>query len=301
MTSSPAQAPVDNLRGAVLLALAAAVFTAEVTLMRLIADEASQAQVIFFRALGQMGLSLLILQGMGWQLLRTTRPGLHIARGLLSLAMWWLYYLSFRLLDMGLATTLTFTTSLFVVALAAPLLGEKVGKVRWAATVAGFGGVALAAGFGPGGLEGGTGLGVFVGLLSAAGGAMIVFMNRILSRSEPTATIMAWIGLVTLLGAAPVAALGWQPLSAGTLALLVLTGLCGACGMWLTIEAYRVGEVSALAPVPYLRLVIAVAVGWWLFAEAPGLTVLAGSAVIVAASLAVARHEQRRGLAGQPR
>jgi drug/metabolite transporter (DMT)-like permease len=299
LSGAPAStpAPTDNLRGALLLGLAALVFTAEVTLVRLVSDQTSQAQVIFFRALGQLVLSLAILQGAGWARLGTDRPGLHIARGLLSLAMWWLYYLSFRLLDMGLATTLTFTTSLFVVALAAPLLGERVGAVRWAATLAGFGGVALAAGFG----QGGAGLGVVVGLLSAAGGAVIVFMNRVLSRTEPTATIMAWIGIVTCLGAAPVAALGWQPLAPWTLTVLVLTGLCGACGMWLTIEAYRVGEVSALAPVPYLRLVIAVAVGWWLFSEVPGLTVLAGSAVIILSSLAVARHEQRRGLAGQPR
>jgi drug/metabolite transporter (DMT)-like permease len=129
VTPTAAAAP-DNLRGAVLLAMSAVVFTAEVTLMRLIADQVSQAQIVFFRALGQMVLSLLILQGAGWALLRTTRPSLHIIRGLLSLTMWWLYYLSFRLLDLGLATTLTFTTSLFVVALAAPLLGERVGPVR---------------------------------------------------------------------------------------------------------------------------------------------------------------------------
>jgi drug/metabolite transporter (DMT)-like permease len=288
---------VDNVYGATLLAMAAVLFTAEVTLMRLIADQVTQAQVIFFRALAQLGLSVAILQGAGWTLLRTIRPGLHLMRGLLSLAMWWLYYLSFRLLDMGLATTLTFTTSLFVVALAAPLLGERVGAIRWGATLAGFGGVALAAGFG----EGTPGLGVLVGLLSAAGGAVIVFMNRILSRSEPTATIMAWIGVVTTLGALPMLAFGWQPLAAPTLAVLALTGLLGAFGMWLTISAYRVGEVSALAPVPYLRLVIAVAVGWWLFAEVPGMSVLIGSAVIVVASLVVARHEKRRGLAGQPR
>lgn len=296
MTHAGAPA-TNNLQGAVLLALSAVVFTAEVTLMRLIADQVSQAQVIFFRALGQLGLSILILQGAGWALLRTTRPGLHLARGLLSLAMWWLYYLSFRLLDLGLATTLTFTTSLFVVALAAPLLGERVGAMRWTATVAGFGGVALATGLG----EAGTTLGIVVGLLSAAGGAVIVFMNRLLSRTEPTATIMAWIGIVTVLGALPVVAVGWQPLNAATLSLLATTGLLGACGMWLTIEAYRVGEVSALAPVPYLRLVVAVAAGWLIFAEIPGPMVLAGSAVIVISSLAIARHEQRRGLAGQPR
>jgi drug/metabolite transporter (DMT)-like permease len=156
--------------------------------------------------------------------------------------------------------------------------------------------VALAAGLG----EAGNAPGILVGLLSAAGGAVIVFMNRVLSRTEPTGTIMAWIRIVTTLGALPVVALGWQPLAPAVLALLVATGFLGACGMWLTIEAYRVGEVSALTPVPYLRLVVAIAAGWLIFAEVPG----DGAGRQRSHRRLVpchARHEKRRGLAGQPR
>ncbi|MFN3938840.1 MAG: DMT family transporter [Gemmobacter sp.] len=288
----------DNLRGAILLALAAVLFTLEVALMRLAGPEVSQAQVVLARSLGQLGLSAAILMRSGWGLLATRRPGLHLVRGLTSLTMWWLYYLSFQMLDMGLATTLTFTTSLFVVALAAPLLGERVGAMRWIATVAGFFGVAVASGFGGGSAPL---AGVALGLLSAAGGAAIVFLNRILSRSEPTVTIMAWIGIVTTLGALPLAVLGWQPPGPRALLLLAAMGAVGACGMWLTIEAYRLGEVSALAPVPYLRLVVALLAGWVMFAEVPALTTLAGAAIIVAATLAVARHEYRQGLAAPHR
>jgi len=288
----------NNLRGALLLAFAACIFTLEVTMLRLASGAASDAQIVFFRALAQLVVSLAIVLSLNRDLIKTKRPGLQILRGLASLATWWLYYWSFRVLDMALATTLTFTTSLFVIAFAAPILGEKVGGWRIGATIVGFIGVVIATGPSLVSLE----TGVIVGLTRAAAAALIVFLNRSLARTEPTATIMLYIGLVTTLGTAPVAAFSWQPLPISDLLLVSLTGAFGAFGMWLTIEAYRVGEVSALAPVPYLRIVIAILFGMLIFGEIPTWSTLIGAAIIIAATLAVTRHErQRRGVAAPHR
>lgn len=286
-------ATADNLRGAILLALAAVLFTLEATLVRATAPVANEAQIVFFRSASQLALSLVILCRIGdWGRLATSRPGLHIIRGLTSLSMWWLYYASFRLLDLALATTLTFATSLFVVALAAPMLGEHVGRVRWAATIIGFVGIAVAVG--P--VTDVSIHGVGIGLLAAAGGAAIVILNRLLGRTENTMTIMTWIGVVTTIGSAPVAWLLWEPLGLRDAALVCLTGLLGAFGMLLTIEAYRVGEASALAPVPYVRFVIAAAVGMVFFGETPGIALLIGAALVAGASILAVRHEMRQGL-----
>lgn len=283
----------DNLRGAILLALAAFLFTIETTLVRVSAPVANEAQIVFFRSAAQLALSLVIIWRIGdWGRLATSRPALHIIRGLTSLAMWWLYYTSFRMLDLALATTLTFTTSLFVVALAAPLLGEHVGRVRWTATIIGFAGIAIAVG--P--VADVSIAGVSIGLVAAAGGAAIVILNRLLGRTENTMTIMTWIGLVTTLGSAPIAWILWEPLALRDAALVCLTGLLGAFGMLLTIEAYRVGEASALAPVPYLRFVIAAVVGIVFFDETPGTALLLGAALVVGASILAVRHEMRQGL-----
>lgn len=283
----------DNLRGAILLAIAAVLFTLEATLVRATAPVANEAQIVFFRSAAQLALSLVILWRIGdWGRLATSRPGLHIIRGLTSLSMWWLYYASFRLLDLALATTLTFTTSLFVVALAAPLLGEHVGRVRWAATIIGFVGIAIAVG--PAADVSIHGVGI--GLLAAAGGAAIVILNRLLGRTENTMTIMTWIGVVTTIGSTPVAWLLWEPLALRDAALVCLTGLLGAFGMLLTIEAYRVGEASALAPVPYIRFVVAAVVGMVFFGETPGAALLIGASLVVGASILAVRHEMRQGL-----
>jgi drug/metabolite transporter (DMT)-like permease len=169
-------------------------------------------------------------------------------------------------------------------------LGGAVAAMKIGATIAGFVGVVIATGPSLVSLE----TGVIVGLTRAAAAALIVFLNRSLARTEPTATIMLYIGLVTTLGTAPVAAFSWQPLPISDLLLVSLTGAFGAFGMWLTIEAYRVGEVSALAPVPYLRIVIAILFGMLIFGEIPTWSTLIGAAIIIAATLAATRHERHR-------
>ncbi len=296
--ADPGLVVTGNLRGALLLALAAVLFTAESMLVRISAPVANEAQIVFFRSVAQLVLSAFVIWRLGdIRRLATNRPMLHVLRGVTSLLTWWLYYISFRVLDLALATTLTFTTSLFVVALAAPLLGEQVGRVRWIATILGFVGIGIAVG--PS--AGASVAGVTVGLLAAAGGAAIVVLNRMLSRTEDTATIMMWIGVVTTLGSAPVAWYLWEPLGLGDAAVVAATGLLGALGMWLTIEAYRVGEASALAPVPYLRFVIAAVIGVVFFGETLGPALLLGAALVVIASLLTVRHEMRRGLAAPHR
>jgi drug/metabolite transporter (DMT)-like permease len=285
-----------NLKGALLLMLAAAVFTGEVLLVRLAGDEAATSQIVFFRAFAQLllGTAMVVAARGGFG---TKRPGLQIARGLTSLGVWSLYYISFLLLDLALASTLTFSTSLFVALLAAPILAERIGAARWIATLVGFAGVVIAAGVTPASFE----PAVLLGIASAALAAVLVIMNRILVRTEKTPTIMFYIGVVTTLGTLPFAIANWQPLSDTGFLLLATAGLVGAGGMWLTIEAYRAGEVSALAPFPYLRLVFAVAAGYLVFAEIPAWNTVFGMAIIVASTIYVARAEHRRGLAAPHR
>ena len=138
---------INNRYGAVLLIAAGGVFTADVTVLRFLSPDVPFAQVIFFRSLCQLAIVALWI----W----ATRPALFgsqgwpqlVRRGLTSLICWWLYYASFKTLDLALASTLTFTTSLFVVAMAPFVLGERIGVMRGLTTVLGFIGVIIASEF----------------------------------------------------------------------------------------------------------------------------------------------------------
>lgn len=282
------QATINNRYGAVLLVAAAGLYTADVTVLRFLSPEVPFAQIIFFRSACQL---LIVAFWIGY-----TRPTLYfsagwpklLVRGLTSLICWWLYYTSFQKLDLALASTLTFTTSLFVVALAPVLLGEKIGTLRKVTTAVGFLGVILASGV--------TGFtvetGVLVGLGSACAAAILIFQNRVLARTEHTATIMFWIGLVATIGTLPGAVAGWTGLSLIDGLLLTTAGTLATLGMLFTVEAYRYGEVSALATFPYMRIFFALAVGYLVFAEVPTLRELIGAAIIVVCGLMAREHRR---------
>lgn len=281
-----------NLRGVILVAASALVLTVETAILRGLAGEASVAMITFARAVAQLifGALLVATLGGGFAAARPKRPVLTIVRGGASLVSWGLYYWSFRVLGFAVATTLNFTTALFVAALAGTVMRERVGWSRWTATLVGFAGVLLVAR--PD--SAGSPLGIAAGLGSALCGVVIVFSNRALGLADRTATTMLWIGIVTTLGTlGPVLAGGAWP-SAPTAAVLALAAALGVLGLWLILEGFRVGEASALAPVPYLRLVFAVPIGWLAFAELPDLWTFAGLALIAASAVVLALAESRR-------
>ena len=281
-------APIDNRRGAALLVAAAAVFTADVTVLRYLSPEVPFGQIIFFRSLSQLLIVAIWIAMQSRLTFGSPRWRLLVIRGLTSLVCWWFYYASFQALELALASTLTFTTSLFVVVMAPFVLDEKIGWTRGLTTVFGFVGVVLASGAMRLQVE----PGVILGLGSAFAAAILIFQNRVLARTEHTATIMFWIGLVATLGTAPGAALSWTALGLSDLTLLVLAGTLATFGMLLTVEAYRFGEVSALAPFPYARILFALGVGYFLFAETITFPEMLGAGVIVLCGL-LARERRR--------
>jgi len=282
------QAIIDNRYGAILLIAAAAVFTADVSVLRFVSPEVPFAQIIFYRSLCQLVIVTIWIAATRPEWYFSPRWPRLVLRGLTSLVCWWLYYASFQMLDLALASVLTFTTSLFVVALAPFVFGERIGLSRGLSAVLGFVGVVIASEV--------TGVqvapGVLYGLGSAFAAALLIFQNRALARSEHTATIMFWIGLVASLGTFPMAAGGLTQIGCNDFLLLITAGTLATLGMLLTVEAYRFGEVSALASFPYLRILFALVVGTFVFAEVASWREVLGAIIVVACGMYAGSRER---------
>lgn len=280
-----------NLRGAILMSLSAMLFAAEALFIRWMGDRGiPTATQVLFRAAGQLvWMAPLVLAG-GLAVFRTRRVPMHLLRGLSSVLTWGLYFLSFTQLSLAAATVLSFTNVMFTTILARPLLGERVDAARWAGTVLGLCGVAVM-------LRPGTDLpvlGAAIALLAALTWCGITMTSRLLSRTERTETIVAWVGLVTTAVTLPFAVATWQPLGLVDLVILAGFALFTPGIIWLLTEALRAGEASAVAPFQYLRLVVIAGFGWAVWGERPDGWTWLGSAVILLGAVVITVAEARR-------
>lgn len=286
MNTSP-----DNLRGAALMSAAALLFAAEVLAIRWMTERGIPIEVqLTARAGGQLIWVAPVIAAAGLRVFRTRRAPMHLLRGASSLLTWSLYYFSFTRLDPATGTVLSFTNVIFTTLLAAPLLGERVDRWRWAGALSGLLGVAVM--LRPGG--GVDALGAAAALGAAITWCGITLTSRSLTRTESTQTVLAWVGLVTFGGVLPFGIAAWVPL--GLLDLLILLGVALFTPgiIWLVTEALRAGEASAIAPFQYLRLIVVAAVGWALFGEVPDLWGWVGAAIILGGALVVTVAEARR-------
>ena len=273
------------------MAGAALLFAVELLFIRWLSARGVPTEVqVFFRAAGQLVWVSPTIAASGLLVFRTQRLRLHLLRGCASLLTWGLYYFSFTRLDLATGTVLSFTNVMFTTLLAGPLLGERVDRWRWAGTLAGLLGVAVM-------LRPGNALDA-LGALAAIGAAIawcgITLTSRVLTATESTRTVIAWVGVVTSLGALPFAVLAWVPLGLLDLLLLAVFGMIAPGIIVLVTEALRHGEASAIAPFQYLRLVMVAAAGWLLFGEVPDLYGWAGAAIILAGALVITVAEARR-------
>lgn len=283
--ASTTRSPI--LQAAALTLAAAILFVAETVFVKLLAGTVPVTTIVLARSTGQLLWVLPWLARRGLALLRTNHPWLHLMRGLFSLVCWILYFWSFQHLDLATATVLSFTSVMFVTALAGPVLGEVVRWRRWSATIVGFAGVVVIA------RPVGAGLdpAVAVALVSAMFGAGIVLTTKRLSTTERTDTIMFYIGLITFGGSLPVALPVLTMPAPWQAGWLLLMAVAGPAGMQLWISSFRLADATVIAPLSYVRLVFATVAGVLMFDERPDWWTAAGSALIVGSAIYITRRE----------
>ena len=73
--------------------------------------------------------------------------------------------------------------------------------------------------------------------------------------------------------------------------------IAGSTGHLAVTQAYKVGDVTAVVPVDFMRLIWAVLVGFMIFSEVPALWTLLGGSLIFASTiyLSITEHKQTTG------
>jgi len=264
-------------------------FGAMAVVVRLVSARLHPFEIAFFRSFFGALFALLLLRGRGWQTLRTNRLGFYVLRcaiGTLSMlsAFWAIAHL-----PLAQAIALSYSSPLFVTIGAVLFLGEVVRLRRWSAVVAGFVGVLVIVRPGTDGFAAAS----LVALFSAAMTGTVTISIKYLSRSDPADTIVLLTTLLWVPLSLPAALLVWQWPAADLWPWLVLAGALGTTGQYCWTHALKIADASTLAPFSYLQLLIVAVLAWMAFGETPdGYTAL-GAAIVIGASLYIARREAR--------
>ena len=222
--------------------------------------------------------------------LRTTKPTLHLIRGLLLMLSSLLFVFSLEDLPLELSTVIGFAAPLYVTALSIPLLGEQVGGRRWMAVVVGFVGVLII--LRPGGSD--FRWAMLLTLISSFCWALGLIITRMMRGSERPLAILFYSSLVGAVSSLPLALPLWHSPTGFEWLLLIALGVFNAAGQYLIIRAFLMASASLLAPFSYASLLWAVLIGAVVFGTRPDTETVTGTLVLVSAGLYVWHRERVR-------
>lgn len=265
-------------------------FTVMATLVKTLGTRLDSFEVAFFRSLTGILFILPLILHPARQGVSTRRLWLHLLRGILGSCGMMFGFYAFVHLPLATASAISFARTLFLVPLAFLFVGETVGYRRLAATAVGFIGVLII--LRPSVT---TDPAALVAVLSAIVIAGAVTCVKILSREDSPMTLLFTSSFIGVIATAIPAAMNWVTPTFQEFVGLGIMGAFGIAAQTCFIRAYSVGEVSALAPIDYTRLLLATAVGFFLFGSVPDVWVFVGAAVIVVSTLYITMREARKG------
>jgi drug/metabolite transporter (DMT)-like permease len=213
----------------------------------------------------------------------------QLLRGILFLAGAVIVVVSLHYLPLSFVTVVFFASPLFVAAVSAPILGERVYAYQWIAIAVGFVGVMLIVRPGARGAEWITLVPVLGALLNALRDAV----TRRLSRTDTSISILFWSGVFVCIGGLFTVPLGWKSIDANGGMWFIAAGFFNAAAQFLVIEAFRLGKAAVVAPFRYSGLVWAMLIGFFVWSEVPDAWMLTGAAIIVGAGVSMLRGNAR--------
>jgi drug/metabolite transporter (DMT)-like permease len=278
-----------ELRGILLMCVSTLGFSIMHTLIRHASAELHPVQIAFFRNIMGFLVFLPILVRSGTGFLRTERIGMHAIRGAINIAAMLMFFYALSVVEVARATALAFSAPVFAGILSVVFLGERFRLHRWAAIVAGFIGmlVILRPGIIP--LE----LGPVLVVVSSLLWATVMIIIKIMSRTESSLAIVAYMNIFLAVYSIVPALFVWQWPSAEGWVLMVALGITGTLGQLGLSQALAETEPTVVMPFDYLRLIWVAGLGFWVFGEIPDLYVWIGGTIIFASGFYIARREHQ--------
>ena len=296
--------------GAAILVFGLFLFSIQDVIIKYFSGDYSVLQIVYTRGIFALILLLVLFYFMNEHIpLMSKRPLLMICRGLFGFSSYTCYYLAVAAMPLAEVVTITFTMPLFVTAMSAVILREKVGVRRWAAVVVGFIGVSII--LSPSGEFNPLAV-LFAFLASITYATQTIFTRYLGSHDHPLTiafnaififtcvsamlSLLMHSGILSVTSEHPSLAFfgrDWIMPGSFDLLLMLIIGLIAAVGFYCLSQAYCVSEASAIAPFEFTYILWAVLFGFLFWNEMPGPTTFIGIGILVSSSLYIWYRERQ--------
>ena len=276
---------IDNLRGSLLMVASMAGFALEDVLIKQMAAALPIGQVLALLGCGGTVIFSALALVMGKPLVsRALLAPSVVLRNLGEVIGSVTFVLALVLTTLSSASAILQATPLVVTLGAALFLRESVGWRRWTAIAFGLAGVLLViqpglAGFTPASL---------LAVVAVVALAVRDLCSRAVPQSIASVQLAAWAFMSIIpAGLALMLAMDTPPAVPAAPDVVRLGAVFGisALAYYALVAATRIGEISAVVPFRYTRLVFAMFLGHLIFAERPDPLMLCGAALIVGTGL----------------
>lgn len=279
--------PRQTLRGSLWMLVAGLLFAGMGVFVKLGGRHFSSPELVFYRSLfGFVGIyGVVRFQGLT---VHSPRWKLHVSRSLVGLAGMTLLFYAIRVLPLATATTLNYTSPMFLVLLSALVLKEKLNTAVVLAVLMGFAGVVLL--LHPT-LNADQTLYGLLGLASGFCAGAAYLTTRQLGRlGEPGWRVVLYFTGVSVLGSGVLTLItGFHAFGLEGLWVLTGLGLCATLGQLCMTRAYHEGDTLTVGSLAYSTVIFTTLLSIVLWQEPVPLGSWMAMGLIIASGIVAAR------------
>ena len=283
---------MNNVQGILFLTAAMLLFAIEDTLIKLLTGTFAQWQIIAMLGIGGAAVFGVFANVKGrLQTSELLSSPVLMARSLAEAAAAGAYVISLSKVDLSVTAAVFQATPLAITFGAAVFLKESVGWRRWSAIIIGFAGVLIIIrpgfdGFQPAALW---------SLVAVAAVAARDLLTRFIPASTQSTAVAFYAFLTLAIIGIPLTLLTseFRPLTGNSIYLVPLAVLFGTAGYYAIVNAMRAGDVSAIMPFRYTRLIFSIILGMIVFSESLDVFTIVGASIIIATGLFTFWRENR--------
>lgn len=210
---------------------------------------------------------------------KTSHLDRHLLRNTMHFTGQNLWFWALTMIPLGQVFALEFTSPIWVILLAPIFLGETLTRAKLFAAALGFAGTLIVARPDFSSLDPGIAAAAIAALCFAATN----IATKSLTRVESIVSIMFWLtGMQLVMGLIMASYDGDIAMpTEQSLPWLVLIGFCGLTAHACLTMALSLAPASVVVPIDFIRLPIAIGVGWYLYSETLEPALIFGAALIL--------------------